>query len=93
MTFLTSPYEQEVKKQRSSKAAKQQSSKLFQDENAQIHLVSDLRVLQAGDVSCRFLLQMEGKRIHGRQRLSQSRAPGEEATESVQKLPKFVSFF
>lgn len=46
---------------------KQQSGKLFQDENVQIHLVSDLRVLQAGDVSCRFLLQMEGKKIQGRQ--------------------------
>lgn len=53
MTFLASPHEQEIKRQ--------QSSKLFQDENVQIHLVSDLRVFQVGDVSCRFLLQMEDR--------------------------------
>lgn len=82
---MTPPYEQEVKKQ--------QSSKLFQDENTQIHLVSDLRVLQGGDVSCTFLLLTKGKRMQGGQSVSQSRAPGEKATERVRKLPKFVSFF
>lgn len=52
MTFLTSPYEQGVRKQ--------QSSKLLQDENAQIHLVSDLRVLQAGDVGFFFRWKEKG---------------------------------
>lgn len=53
MTFLTSPYEQGVKKQH--------SSKLLQDENAKIHLVSDLRVLQAGDVGFFFTWKEKGQ--------------------------------